>query len=240
MIGDDHHLALFIEPMTRKIILGLFWLGFIGYAFFLAPPTQPNTFELIKHLSTGQIAGINPLIVALFNILGVFPLMYACLLLIDGRMQPLPAWLFMLGSFGTGAFALLPYLALRQPNSSFTGEKSALLKLLDSRWFGLSLAIAAIGLIVYGITQGNWPNFIQQWQTNRFIHVMSLDFCVLCLLFPTLLGDDMARRQLHDRRIFWAVALLPFLGAALYVALRPPLPTSMPTEASLQQSAISS
>lgn len=221
--------------MTRKITLGLLWLGFIGYTFFLAPPVQPNTFELIKHLSTGQIAGINPLIVAVFNILGVFPLIYACLMLIDGRMQPLPAWLFSLGSLGTGAFALLPYLALRTPNSSFTGEKSTLLKLLDSRWFGLSLAIAAIGLVSYGITQGDWADFISQWQTNRFIHVMSLDFCVLCLVFPTLLGDDMSRRQLHDRRIFWVVSLIPFLGAALYVALRPPLPTATSTTATFQQ-----
>ncbi|MGI0485398.1 DUF2834 domain-containing protein [Pantanalinema rosaneae CENA516] len=223
--------------MTRKLSLILFWLGFIGYAFFLAPPLPPGTFELIKRLSTGQIAGINPLIVALFNLLGVFPLIYACLLLIDGRMQKLPAWIFMLGSFGTGAFALLPYLALRDPNPHFTGEKSALLKLLDSRWFGGSLAITAIGLVVYGITQGNWADFSQQWQTNRFIHVMSLDFCVLCLLFPTLLGDDMSRRQLHDRRIFWAVSLLPLLGAALYVALRPPLPSPTTTESSPQQPA---
>jgi hypothetical protein len=146
----------------------------------------------------------------------------------------------MLGSFGTGAFALLPYLALRDPNSNFSGEKSALLKFFDSRWFGISLAIGAIGLVAYGITQGNWADFIQQWQTSRFIHVMSLDFCALCLLFPTLLGDDMARRQLHDRRIFWGVSLLPFLGAALYVALRPPLPDASPTATGLNQQPMSS
>lgn len=225
--------------MTRKLTLGLLWLGFIIYAFFLSPPLQPNTFELIKDLSTGQFAGINPLTVALFNIMGVFPFIYGCLLLIDGRSQKLPAWIFLLGSLGTGAFALLPYLVLREPNSQFAGEKSAILKFFDSRWFGTSLAIGAISLVVYGISQGNWTDFSQQWQTSRFIHVMSLDFCLLCLLFPILLGDDMARRQLTDRRIFWAVSLIPFLGAALYVALRPPLAASTSPEPSLKQPATS-
>jgi Icc-related predicted phosphoesterase len=36
--------------MMRKIIFGLLWLGFISYAFFFAPPEQPDTFELIKNL----------------------------------------------------------------------------------------------------------------------------------------------------------------------------------------------
>ncbi len=73
--------------MGRKIGFGLLWLGFVTYAFLLAPPNQPDTFDLIKNLSTGQIAGINPLVVALFNIMGVWPLIYSALLFIDGRGQ---------------------------------------------------------------------------------------------------------------------------------------------------------
>ncbi|WP_239651527.1 hypothetical protein [Neosynechococcus sphagnicola] len=66
-------------------------------------------------------------------------------------------------------------------------------------------------------------SFFQQWQTRRFIHVMTLDFCLLSLLFPTLLGDDMTRRGLKDRRIFWSVSLLPLVGPLLYLSLRPPI-----------------
>lgn len=210
--------------MGRKIGFWLLWAGFSIYAFLLAPPDQPDTLELIKNLSTGQIAGINPLIVSLFNIMGILPLVYSCLLFIDGRMQKVPAWLFATASFGVGAFAIVPYLALREPNTSFSGKKTLLLKLLDSRWCGLALAVGTVGLLTYGISQGNWADFVQQWQTNRFIHVMSLDFCLLCLLFPSLLGDDMARRGINDSRFFWSVALLPLLGAIIYLTLRPPLP----------------
>lgn len=212
--------------MFRKIALGLLWAGFVSYAFLLAPPNQPDTFELIKNLSTGQWSGINPLVVALFNIMGVMPMIYGCFVFLDGRVQKLPAWIFASASFAVGAFALLPYLALRQPNGTFVGEKNWLLKVLDSRWTGGALALGAIVLLIYGITQGDWGNFVQQWRTDRFIHVMSLDFCLLCLLFPALLGDDMSRRGLQDRRIFWAVTLLPLLGTVAYLTLRPPIRTA--------------
>jgi cbb3-type cytochrome oxidase subunit 3 len=211
------------QPIFRTIALGLLWLGFVVYAFGFAPPDQADTLDLIKRLSTAQVEGINPLIVALFNIMGVLPVMYACLLYADGRGQRLPAWAFSTVSFAVGAFALLPYLALRQPNPGFVGKKTWLIKLLDSRLLGIGVAIAAIGLVTYGITQGDWQDFVSQWKTSRFIHVMSLDFCLLCLLFPTLLGDDMARRGLTDSRIFWTVAFIPLFGAVIYLVLRPQL-----------------
>ena len=37
------------------------------------------------------------------------------------------------GSFFVGAFALFPYLALRQSNPNFRGKKNFFLKVLDSR-----------------------------------------------------------------------------------------------------------
>ncbi|MBD2076785.1 DUF2834 domain-containing protein [Phormidium sp. FACHB-592] len=206
-----------------RIGFWLVWIGFVTYAFFLAPPDRPDTFDLIKHLATGQIAGINPLIVALFNLMGILPMLYSCLLLIDGRMQKIPAWLFATASFAVGAFAIVPYLALREPNGTFSGKKTWWLKVLDSRWLGLALAITTLGLLFYGISQGDWTDFGEQWRSSRFTHVMSLDFCLLSVLFPALLRDDMTRRELTDDRLFWAVALLPLLGAIVYLVLRPPL-----------------
>src|ERR687885_790763 len=224
--------------MSRKIGFGLLWIGLVIYAFFLAPPNQPNTFELIKNLSTGNWDSINPFIIALFNIMGIWPMIYGCLMFIDGREQKIPAWPFAAGSFGVGAFALLPYLALRQPNQEFTGSKGIFLKVLDSRWLAIALSLGTLGLLSFGLLKGDWGDFIQQWQTSRFIHVMSLDFCLLCLLFPALLGDDMARRGLKNSQLFWAVTLLPLVGPLLYLCVRPPLPDSKQEIAtSSQQSA---
>jgi len=225
--------------MNRKIGFSLLWLAVVIYAFFLAPPNQPDTFELIKNLSTGNWDGINPLIIALFNIMGIWPMIYSCLMFIDGREQKIPAWLFAAVSFGVGAFALLPYLALRQPNQEFTGSKDIVLKILDSRWFGVALTLGTVALLSFGLLKGDWGDFIRQWQTSRFIHVMSIDFCLLCLLFPALLGDDMARRGLKNPFLFWVVTLVPLIGPLLYLCLRPPVPNSTQKVTSNRQQAAS-
>jgi hypothetical protein len=212
------------EMMNKKVGFWLLWLGFIGYAFLLAPPIQPNTLELIANLSLVHWGKINAVVVALFNLMGIWPLIYICLMLIDGRGQKIPAWLFSVVSFGVGAFAILPYLALREPYTEFNGEKNILLKILDSRWFGILLSIGVFALISYGLINGDWQDFVRQWQSDRFIHVMSLDCCLLSLLFPVLLKDDMARRGMDDFRIFWAISMVPLLDPLAYLCVRYVLP----------------
>ena len=208
--------------MLNKIAFWLLWLGFGFYAFLIAPPSQPDTLELIQKLSTGEWENINPLIVSLFNLMGILPLIYSCLLLFDGRGQKLPAWLFSTLSFGVGGFAILPYLGWRQPNPIFYGKKNLFLNILDSRILGIALTLGTIFLLIYGLKNGDWMDFIRQWQSSRFINVMSLDFCMLCLLFPTLLDDDMSRRGMKKKFWYW-VALVPLLGPLIYLSVRSPL-----------------
>jgi hypothetical protein len=209
--------------MLTKIILGLLWLGFGLYAFLLAPPDQPDTMNLIIDLSTGKWQDINPLIIALFNLMGVWPLIYTSLLIIDGRDQKIIAWPFAFASFVVGAFAILPYLTLRQPNSNFTGKKNLVIKLLDSHWLGVIALITAAILIAYGLINGNWSDYWHQWQTSRFIQVMSLDFCLLTLLCPILLQDDLTRRGLKNPFLLPVISLLPLIGPAIYLIIRPHL-----------------
>ena len=210
--------------MGLRIGLGLVWLGFVGYAFGLAPPDQPDTFLLIQRLSTGDWADINPLIVALFNLMGIWPLAYSALALVDGAGQRLPAWPFVVGSFGLGAFALMPYLVLRSPNPDTLPPRHLLVRLLESRGLGIVLFCGTLALLVYGLSNGDWADFVAQWRTSRFIHVMSLDFCMLALLVPTLLGDDMARRGMQSPLWMALITGVPLLGLSAYLALRPPLP----------------
>ena len=207
-----------------RLIFGTLWLGFVGYAFILSPPDQPDTADLILRLSTGAWDGLNPALIALFSAMGLWPMVYAAVALVDGRGQRLWAWPFVVASFAVGAFALLPYLALRAP-VPWVGPADRLLRVVGSRLFGASLAVAALGLLGWGLLAGDWPALWQQWQISRFVHVTALDFCALWWLFPVLLVDDLPRRNLGDQRwIILAVLALPLVGAALYLALRPPLP----------------
>lgn len=210
----------------QQIGLSLVWFSFIIYAFFFAPDQGRDTLNLILNLSQGKLEGINPLIVALFNIMGVLPAMYGCFLFVDGRGQKIPAWIFATGTFFLGAFALLPYLIFRKENPTFTGKKDWFLKLQDSRILGIILLITILVLLIYGFSQGNWSDFIIQWKVDKFIHVMSLDFCLLSLLFPVLLKDDLKRRNIYSDSLFWTISLIPLLGVAFYLCFRPSLPLS--------------
>lgn len=223
-----------MKALQRKWLFGGIWLGFSAYAFLLAPPNDPNTLNQIVDLSTGQWGRLNPAIVALFNLMGVWPMIYGAVALADGHCQPSgaevgaeqgqrspKAWPFVAGSFGLGAFALLPYLALRSPAPVAQPQQSRVLKIATSRLFGIFLLANAIGWMGYAITQGDWANFAAQWHSSRFIHVMSLDFCALTLLFPALAQDDALRHGLASPKLTWVTLVFPIVGAAIYLCLRP-------------------
>ncbi|MBD1898762.1 DUF2834 domain-containing protein [Trichocoleus sp. DQ-A3] len=212
--------------MARKTALWLLWAGFISYVLLLAPPITPDTLRLIKNILTGQWTQVNPIILSIFSLIGIWILIYSCLLFVDGRMQKIRFWPFALGSAGTGVISLIPYLALREPNQEFSGQKDTLLKVFDSRWTGIILNFSTLFLLAFGLLAGDWAGFIQQFQSDRFVNGMSLAFCLFCLLFPSVLGDDMVRRGFNIPPVFWAVSLVPLLGPLAYLCIRPPLPDS--------------
>jgi hypothetical protein len=210
--------------MISKVLLGFLWLGFLSYAFFIAPPDRPETFALIQNLSTGQWNGINPWIIALFNVMGVWPLLYFGVLFADGDGQKVRAWPFAVASMVVGAFSLLPYLVLRTPYTDWSGKKTWGLRIWDSRWVGAIALLGSAACLWFGLTQGNWSDFVNQWYSSRFIHVMSLDFLMLSVLFPTLLSDDMTRRGMNSGGLLRFVAIMPLIGPCLYLMGRSSLP----------------
>ena len=211
---------------VRKIVLFLIWVGFSAYTVWLAPLDRPNTGPLVKNLLMFQWGDVNAILVAIFWLMGVWPMIYACLMFADGRMQNFRIWPYFLGSNFTGVICLLPYLIIRQRHQEFYGNKDKWLRILDRRSTGAVLLVITIGLLSYAILAGDWGDYIQQFQTRPFVHLISLDFCFMCLVFPltSLFDDDMAKRGLHDSRIFWAVVLVPLFGPLGYLCWRPSLP----------------
>lgn len=214
--------------MARKIALWLIWAGFITYIVFFAPPIHlSETLALLAKILTFGWGDINPIVLSLFALIGVCIFIYSSVLFFDGRMQKIPFYPFAIASLGTGVIGLIPYLALREANQEFTGQKDAFLKLLDSRSTGLVMTLFTLGVLAYGILAGDWQDYIGQFQGDRFINGMSLAFCLFCLLFPTVLGDDMARRgYLSNSQLFWLIALVPLLGPLAYLCWRPSLQTT--------------
>lgn len=208
----------------RQLALWSLWAGFITYILFLAPPFHlDETLTLLKNIFTLQWAVINPIILCLFCLVGIWLLIYSALLFIDGRMQRIAFWPFALASLGSGVIGLLPYLALREPNQQFSGLKDAFLDLLDSRIYGILLTFSTLVLFIYGFVFGDWGDYVQQFQSDRFINGMSLAFCLFYVLFPTVVGDDMARRRFPNADVFLAVIFVPLFGSLAYLCLRPTL-----------------
>jgi hypothetical protein len=220
------YMQLLSEINGRKIVLFLIEVWFVTYTIGLAPLDQPDTWPIVKNLLTFHLGEVNAILTAIFWLMGVWPMIYACLMFTDGRMQNFRVWPYFLGSNFTGVMCLIPYLIFRKPNSEFYGNKDKWLRILDRRSTGVSLLVATIALFAYAILAGDWGDYIQQFQTRHFVHLISLDFCLMCLIFPltSLFDDDMARRGIKDSRIFWAVALVPLFGPLVYLCLRPSLP----------------
>ncbi|MEP1075104.1 hypothetical protein NDI52_06825 [Leptolyngbya sp. PL-A3] len=212
--------------MLRRLGLWAIWVSFLVYVLGFAPPLPADTLQPLQTLLSGQIPWINPVLISIFSMIGIWILIYSCLVFADGRMQSLPAWAFILASAGSGVLALIPYLALREPNDKFSGSKDGWLALLDSHTTGFILTFSTLVLLGFALFFGDWGGFLHEFQTNKFVHGMSLAFCLFTLLFPypTLLQDDMGRRGLtHDSQLFRWVAWVPLFGPLLYLCVRPPL-----------------
>lgn len=211
--------------MARKVALFSIWIVFVGYTIWLAPLDRSDTWPLVQKILTLQWGKVNAIIPAIFSLMGVWPMIFACLMFFDGRMQKIRAWPYFVGSNGTGVICLLPYLFLRERDREFAGPKDKLLRSLDRRSTGVALLVSTIAIFAYAIIAGDWADYLWQFQNRAFVHLISIDFCLMCLVFPiaTLFDDDMARRGIQDKRIDWALALVPLFGPLVYLCLRPPV-----------------
>jgi hypothetical protein len=211
--------------MVRKALLWILWLSFVGYTIWLNPLGQAYTWQVVGQLLSFQLGEVNGYLVAIFWLMGVWPMIYACLMFADGHRQELPAWPFFIGANFLGMLWLMPYFLFRQRQSTFEGPKDQWLAWLDRRSTGAWLLAIATGLVLYALLTGDWSDFINAFRHRTFVHLITLDWMLMGLVFPltTLFPDDMARRGLKRRWMFWAVALVPLWGPLFYLCFRPPL-----------------
>ena len=118
----------------------------------------------------------------------------------------------MLGSIAFGMFALSPYLALRRyaPGPGIARGGGAVDKFLESRV--VARLPARRRARARGVRRdrerrrGAAPSLAEQgFDSQLFVHVTTLDFCSLWLLFYGPLVEDMRRRGMDTRpRAFFA------------------------------------
>ncbi|GKV41258.1 hypothetical protein SLEP1_g48819 [Rubroshorea leprosula] len=141
----------------------------------------------------------------------------------------IPVWPFVSLSFFGGAYALLPYFVLWRPPPPPVEEdelKRWPLNFLESKiTAGVSL-VAGLGLIIYAaLANGDdWKEFYQYFRESKFIHITCLDFTLLSTFAPFWVYNDMTARKWYEKGYsLLPLSLVPFLGPALYLVLRPSL-----------------
>jgi hypothetical protein len=211
----------------HKIILAVVWL--VGWVHVLgfAPEGGESVTNTIATIMTPKTEVFDPLVFMVFNLLGIWPLIMVAVLVQDtqGRLK---AWPFAFSSMVLGNSALYIYLFLRKEQQPFEGPKSRLVRFSESKILALVLLGTTISLLVYGLSKGSFAAFIETWQVNVFVNVMTVDFFLFPIAFAFVLADDMRRRDMPINAWFWFYALLPALGAVIYLTVRARLPDATP------------
>ncbi|KAI7742019.1 hypothetical protein M8C21_029279, partial [Ambrosia artemisiifolia] len=191
---------------TTSFLIFLLWGGLMYYIFNLAPNQTPTTdMYLVKKLCF--LIGDdgfqpNPVIVSLWNIMGLWPIVYSMLLIPSGRSSKgnVPVSLFLILSFFLGAYALIPYFVLWRPPPPVAEEselKKWPLNFLESKLTAGVILAVGLGLIVNaGLATGdNWKEYLQYFGGSRLIHATSVDFALLSTFAPFWVYNDMSDRQ---------------------------------------------
>ncbi|KAL3801047.1 hypothetical protein HJC23_002340 [Cyclotella cryptica] len=213
---------------------------FLSFAFYRSF-TEPEgaSMEILQGFFVDPInPGCNELFVAIFNLLGLYFVPLACLLMPGAKGQKLPATPFIFASMLGGYGFLGPYVMTREPSFSVV-KKSDLgwftSKVLENKifnWVTVALILSAyinsgcIGALVSdpnGLISG-YGDLASQ---TAIASASSMDFAILTLVAASFVPEDLARRGVQGGIAPYAIAastvLLPGVGAALYCALRPPL-----------------
>lgn len=173
-------------PAARVIALALMALPVAG---LLTAPPATNTVGLMLDLFAFR--GPDPWVTAVFNLMGVWPLLYARVLLQGTGRAWLPKLLVFL-SFFVGAFVLMPAVALRRFGAPAVHDPSWVRWFCDSRAVGSAIGVAGFALLAYGAAFGDLGRALEVWRTDGFVWTFGLDFAALTFGFPVLL---LAERQ---------------------------------------------
>lgn len=133
-----------------------------------------------------------------------------------------------------------PYLSFRAPPKGEYNPAEAswfTRNVLESKLLGWGLVAGVVGLpFVVGLVDalaqdpaGTIQGYKDLFATSKFVSASSVDAIVLNVAAASLIPQDMKLRQpdIEDSKaklIGASTLLVPFLGAALYCALRPALP----------------
>ncbi len=190
------------------------WIALVAWAVLVAPAGDGLDGDRVFRWF---LLDDDPFPVAVFNLLGVWPLVYGAVLLRDPP-QRVPAWPFVAASFVVGGFALLPYLALRRWGAPARADLGVIRRGWTGRPFAAVLLAAAAGLVGWALVAGDPAALAAHIATSPLASTMTADLTVVTVAFWPLLADD-ARRHGGPTWAAWLGAI-PIVGAPIWLLAR--------------------
>lgn len=213
----------------KKPILAICWFAGWIHVFFYSPKGGQSVSDFIAAVMQPGNGQVDPMVFMIFNMLGIWPLIMVAMLVQDEQAK-LKAWPFAFSSMVLGNSALYIYLFLRREQAAFVGPTTKLVRFGESKILALFLLISTVALIIYGFSEGSMASYAETWKVTFFVNVMTVDFFLFTLAFAMILPDDMRRRNMAVKPHTWLYALVPVLGATVYMTLRSRLPIMSSSE----------
>ena len=203
--------------MRRAICLGAV-VALNAHSLLTMPSWQPDTWERIVAMALRDFDAVEPAEFVVFVWFGMWSLLLAALILLDGEVRKLPAWPFAFSSMVLGPSMVLLYQAFRGDAQRPRASRTRLAALAGSPWVGVVIAAISLG----ALWDGRGADLGQLWlrfQTDYFTHAMIVDEALFAVLVPVFVADDL-RRTGRTSAWIWASGLIPILGACGYLATR--------------------
>ena len=191
-------------------------LALNAHSFFTMPSWQPDTWQRLGQMAVRDFQGIEPYSFTLFVLFGMFSLLLAVLILLDGRYQRFPAWPFALSMMVLGPSMVLLYQFFRRDAAVPEHPANRLEQMASSRVLPLVIIAICLGALWDG-RGGSLDQLIQLFQTDYITHAMVVDELLFVILTPILVAQDCRREGRHGGWI-WCALLLPLIGACVYLA----------------------
>ena len=188
------------------------------HSLLTMPPWQPDTWDRIAHMAVRDFSVVEPWAYTVFVLFGMWSVLLAALILLDGWYQRLPAWPFALAMMVLGPSMVFLYQIFRQADGQPRRPRTRLENLARVKCLGMGIVLITLAALWDG-QAGDLNRLWQQFRTDYFTHAMLVDEMLFLLLTPILVHQDCCRQQRNPAWV-WVALLLPIIGACAYLMTR--------------------
>ena len=199
--GDD------VPGFSINAPYALAYVAFLGFAYLRqTAEVEGTSMEIIQQFIANPLnPGMNEAFVTIFNLLGLYFVPMACLLLPGARNQKLPAAPFVLGSMFGGYGVLGLYASTRKSDPSPVTKADlgfVTRNILENKLFNYFICLAFLSAYVTSGAVGALlsdpgqlvQGYLDIFPESAIVSASSFDFLILTVATASFIPEDLERR----------------------------------------------